>query len=182
MPTPDLSALIRWPNVPACYGWLSLDRRGRWRLQGEPVTHQGFVEFINRQYGCDEAGNWFLQNGPQRVFVALEYTPWVLHFNGAGALLTHTGTSVSEITKVLLDEDGALLFEFELGVGVLDDRDLAAGLNELCAADGQQASDEQLLAALDSACETLRWRSLPVNAIRREDVPAYFSYIPDPQA
>jgi hypothetical protein len=33
------------PEVPACYGWLSLDRRGRWRLRGETVTHAGLKAF-----------------------------------------------------------------------------------------------------------------------------------------
>ena len=47
--TVDLSAIAKWPNVPACYDWLSLDRRGDWRLQGERVTHRGLIAFINRQ-------------------------------------------------------------------------------------------------------------------------------------
>ena len=75
--TVDLSAIAKWPNVPACYDWLSLDRRGDWRLQGERVTHHGFIALLNRQYGVDEHGCWFVQNGPQRVFVRLDYTPWV---------------------------------------------------------------------------------------------------------
>ena len=75
----DFSAIARWPNVPACYDWLSLDRRGDWRLQGERVTHRGLIEFMNRQYGSDETGRWFVQNGPQRVYVELAATPWIFH-------------------------------------------------------------------------------------------------------
>ena len=83
----DLSAIAKWPNVPACYDWLSLDRRGDWRLQGERVMHSGLINFINRQYGCDESGCWFLQNGPQRVFVNLAYTPWVFRRDGDGFVI-----------------------------------------------------------------------------------------------
>ena len=35
-----IRTMARWPNVPAVYGWMSLDRRGRWCLQGEPVVHR----------------------------------------------------------------------------------------------------------------------------------------------
>ena len=27
-----LQAMVKWPKVPACYGWLGLDARGRWYL------------------------------------------------------------------------------------------------------------------------------------------------------
>ncbi len=37
-------ALEKWPNVPHLYGWLRLDRRGRWLIRGEtnppPKTHR----------------------------------------------------------------------------------------------------------------------------------------------
>ena len=62
----DLSAIAKWPNVPACYEWLSLDRRGDWRLRGERVTHRGLIDFINRQYAVDETGRGVVHNGPQR--------------------------------------------------------------------------------------------------------------------
>ena len=26
-------AMAKWPNVPACYGWLALDARGQWWLR-----------------------------------------------------------------------------------------------------------------------------------------------------
>ena len=34
-------ALARWPDVPAVYGWLSLDARGRWRLHPQGQSAQG---------------------------------------------------------------------------------------------------------------------------------------------
>ena len=30
-----LRSLIKWPNVPDCFGWLALDRRGQWRMVDE---------------------------------------------------------------------------------------------------------------------------------------------------
>eukprot|EP00825_Cyclidium_porcatum_P002385 TRINITY_DN1109_c0_g1_i5.p1 TRINITY_DN1109_c0_g1~~TRINITY_DN1109_c0_g1_i5.p1 ORF type:complete len:172 (-),score=22.96 TRINITY_DN1109_c0_g1_i5:82-597(-) len=117
----DLSAIAKWPNVPACYDWLSLDRRGDWRLQGERVTHSGLIQFINRQYGRDESGCWFLQNGPQRVFVALAYTPWIFRRETAG-FVSHTGAPTGLLKAVYLDEGGYLLLDSELGIGLLDDR------------------------------------------------------------
>jgi hypothetical protein len=52
----DPAVTVKWPDVPACYGWLSLDRRGRWRLKGEIVSHAGLIAFINSRYGPDDSG------------------------------------------------------------------------------------------------------------------------------
>ena len=82
-----LRSLIKWPNVPDCYGWLALDRRGQWRMRdefaqqnglpGQIIEHTALKEFINRNYACDSAGRYFFQNGPQRVFISLITTPWI---------------------------------------------------------------------------------------------------------
>src|SRR5438552_19015449 len=75
-------SLAKWPNVPAVYGWLELDRRGNWKIKGERIANQALRDFIGRNYGRDESGRWFFQNGPQRVYVTLAYTPLVLHYEG----------------------------------------------------------------------------------------------------
>jgi hypothetical protein len=92
-------AMARWPNVPNAYGWLTLDRRGQWRLRneyaqqhglsGDPIRHAALIGFIERNYLCDERGCWYFQNGPQRVFVALGYAPWIVRLH-QGALHTTT--------------------------------------------------------------------------------------------
>ncbi|MDB5974431.1 MAG: hypothetical protein JWR07_1191, partial [Nevskia sp.] len=41
-------SLARWPNVPALFGWLALDRRGRWLIQGELISRPQIIETINR--------------------------------------------------------------------------------------------------------------------------------------
>jgi hypothetical protein len=71
-------ALARWPDVPDCFGWLSLSRRGEWQLPDGPIRHAGLAAFIGRNYEADADGRWYFQNGPQRVFVSLAYTPTVL--------------------------------------------------------------------------------------------------------
>src|SRR2546422_6290676 len=59
-------SLAKWPNVPAVYGWLALDRRGNWRIKGQRISNVALREFIARNYECDSQGRWFFQNGPQR--------------------------------------------------------------------------------------------------------------------
>ena len=82
-----LRSLMKWPNVPDCFGWLTLDRRGQWRMRdefaqqhhlpGQVIQHLALNEFIARNYACDELGRYFFQNGPQRVFITLDATPWI---------------------------------------------------------------------------------------------------------
>jgi hypothetical protein len=82
-----LRSLIKWPNVPDCYGWLALDRRGQWRMRnefaqennlpGQVIEHFALKEFISRNYASDTFGRYFFQNGPQRVFLSLDSTPWI---------------------------------------------------------------------------------------------------------
>lgn len=124
-----LQALARWPNVPAVYGWLALDRRGNWLLKnpaGEDFGRIGNValrEFIGRNYAADGHGRWYFQNGPQRVYVALAYAPLVLHYDG-DALIDHCGHA-TRAQATFVDEEGSVLILGERGLGLLDDRDLA---------------------------------------------------------
>lgn len=117
-------ALARWPNVPHCTGWLLLDARGQWRLRdeadqaqgapGTPIRHEALIGFINRNYERDAQGQWFFQNGPQRVYVELEYTPWVVRLastNGGALTLTDQTGRPFEPAAVYVDEHGSVLFE-----------------------------------------------------------------------
>jgi hypothetical protein len=115
-------SIAKWPNVPAVYGWLALDRRGNWRIKGERVANVALREFIARNYGADEHGRWFFQNGPQRVFVALAYTPFVMHYQGE-RLFDQCGREVSA-KETYVDDEGSVLVLGEHGIGLLDDRDL----------------------------------------------------------
>jgi DUF2946 family protein len=116
-------AMAKWPDVPAVYGWLSLDRRGNWRIKGERIANQALREFISRNYESDGEGRWYFQNGPQRVYVTLDYTPLVVHYDGE-ALRDHCGRPFSA-RATYLDDEGSVLMEGEGTVALLDDRDLA---------------------------------------------------------
>src|SRR5438046_215375 len=135
-----LRSMLKWPDVPAVYGWLSLDRRGNWMIKTvagrfERIAHAAVREFIGRNYASDAEGRWFFQNGPQRVFVALDYTPWVYRLDDAGeGLLAHTGTAPRSLEAAFVDDAGALLLKAEIGVGVLLDRDLSTFVERLNAA------------------------------------------------
>lgn len=139
--TPNvLNAIAKWPDVPACYGWLALDARGVWRLRngyaqqhglpGDKVTHAGIVEFLQRHYRCDDNGSWYVQNGPQRVFVELAYTPWVVRLVPATdglRLVTTTGAAFSP-AQCLQDEQGRVLIAGTIDgsatIALLHDHDL----------------------------------------------------------
>jgi hypothetical protein len=115
-------SMAKWPDVPAVYGWLELDRRGQWRIKGERITHAGLRDFIARNYQSDECGRWYFQNGPQRVFVRLAYTPLVVRYEG-DALLDHCGRRVVA-RETYLDDEGSVLIEGGPAIALLDDRDL----------------------------------------------------------
>lgn len=180
-----VAAMAKWPNVPDCHGWLGLDLRGRWLLQGKPVTHAGLAEFIGRNYERSESGAWFMQNGPQRVWVTLEATPWVYRLTQSeginhGELVTHTGQPVATLRAAWLVDGEALCLESELGLGWLDDRDLPAFAERLQLSDGQiyteEAGSNQLL--------RLRWRNtlIPVQYCQRCELAAIGDFVPNPAA
>lgn len=169
--------LPHWPNVPACYGWLSLDARGRWRLKGDRVEHGGLFSFLNANYTSDESGNWLVNNGPQRVYVELESAPWVIRLLPGGVLQTHSGREARALAPVLVDEDGRVSLQTDLGPAAVDDRDLALFLAELEDAQGRSIDEGTLCALLEGASTiVLRWRGLPVRHARSGDIPGQLGF------
>lgn len=150
-----LKAIARWPNVPAVAGWLRLDRRGRWHVRNaatdafEPISNPRIVEFIGRNYARDERGRWFFQNGPQRVYVALEATPLVYRLNDRrDGFVAQTGAPAGAIRRLLLDPSGALLVDAALGPGIVVDRDLPLVMEQLQVPGGGAVADERLTAVM----------------------------------
>lgn len=180
--TVDLSGIAKWPNVPACYDWLSLDRRGDWRLQGERVTHSGLINFMHQQYGCDESGCWFVQNGPQRVFVRLACTPWIFRFNATPEreLVSQTGQAAGAIKAIYLDADGNILFDTELGIGLLDDRDLATFIGQCCDIHGRPAEENAFFGLMQGRSTRIDWQGLTLGKIAAVDLPKRFKFNPQP--
>ena len=148
--------MAKWPDVPDAYGWLSLDRRGNWLLRGERIGNRALRDFISRNYTADSRGRWYFQNGPQRVFVRLAYTPLVARLEN-GALMDHCGRAFGEPLGIWLDDEGSILLAGALGPALLDDRDLAAFV------DASGHSPE----------------ALP--RLSRAEVPGKFAFAPDPQ-
>jgi len=183
-------ALARWPEVPAVYGWLALDRRGEWRLRNpasgafERIGNAALREFIARNYAADARGAWYFQNGPQRVYVRLASTPLVYRRDGDG-FRDHCGRSARTIRGVWVDERGALYLAGALGVGVIDDRDLlavsalfedgrAAALDE--AFDWSAAEPKEVWLRLDDGTR------IEVGRIARDALETRFGFLSDPGA
>jgi hypothetical protein len=181
-------ALAKWPNVPSCTGWLMLDRRGNWRMRDEavqasgspgvPIRHEALLGFINRNYECDERGQWFFQNGPQRVYVELGYTPWVVRLlveaDGTLALKDHAG-NVFEPAAVFADDEGGILFADTSApprVAVLHDHDLELFADHAALAD-------------DAMSGEFRWKhgvTLPLQPVRRAEIASRFGFVQSPSA
>ncbi|NYT39006.1 DUF2946 family protein [Allopusillimonas soli] len=156
-----IEAMAKWPNVPHVYGWLSLNERGQWRLHpagdalrgdlaspGEAIGSAPILAFIGRNYVCDESGQWFFQNGPQRVYVRLDAAPFILRTEpggqGQAALLTHTGLPAVPVRDWLLADDGRLYAWTPAGPGLMQGHDIEAVLGALRTLD-----DTPVLDALD---------------------------------
>jgi hypothetical protein len=134
-------ALAKWPSVPACYGWLGLDARGNWfmrdeRVQalgpftggtveskGAPLKHEKLIGFIERNYEPDALGQWFFQNGPQRVYVELEATPLIWRIEADFSVQDHTGKP-GKVLRCLLDEFGHLYLQTDTGFGLVHTMDM----------------------------------------------------------
>ena len=153
-------AIAKWPNVPACYGWLALDARGdlylrdddaqaagpfqsaafaieaagrttpdaperRAAAKGSRLLHEKLLDFIRRNYEADAEGRWFFQNGPQRVYVELEATPWVWRVNGGPefSVTAHTGAA-AQPSGCFLDDEGRVYLQTETGFGLVHSMDM----------------------------------------------------------
>ena len=147
------AALAKWPNVPDCHGWLGLDARGDWYMRddrcqrsgpfaaepsegvapvkGSRLLHDKLIAFIGRNYMPDEQGRWFFQNGPQRVYVELEATPWIWRLQPDGSVLAHTGAPAGAVESALLDEAGRLYLVTALGLGLVHTSDMAQAADQV---------------------------------------------------
>ena len=178
-------AMAKWPNVPHCYGWLGLDARGNWYMRddrvqaqgtftqakGSMLKHEKLIDFINRNYLCDESsqsaakseapGQWFFQNGPQRVYVELEATPIIWRVSANFEVTAHTGEP-ARLQRCVVDEHGRLYWEASL--------EAAAGFGLVHTADMLYAAD---------AIEQGLWVPQEIAAA---DLPMRFGYVRSPKS
>jgi len=166
--------MVKWPKVPACCGWLGLDVRGHWYMRddavqragpfpqskGSRLQHDVLVAFIGRNYAADDAGCWYFQNGPQRVYVTLEAAPYVLRSDGQGGWHTHTGILVDRrAVHPWLDEQGRLFLQTDAGFGIVHSAHML---------DAAQALQDGV------------WPQ--VQSMSFADMPSHFGYALDPSA
>ena len=168
-------AMAKWPNVPHCYGWLGLDARGDWYLRDEAAQAQGafasgapgakgsllqhdkLIEFIHRNYDRDAEGQWFFQNGPQRVFVELQAAPWVWRVADDGAVTSRTGAP-AQVREALVDESGRVFLLTDRGLGLVHTQDMGI---------------------VADALEQGRW---PLREVKADELPAAFGFVLSPMA
>jgi hypothetical protein len=190
-------AMAKWPNVPHCYGWLALDARGAWRMRdeaaqradapGDRLNNPALVGFIERNYAADARGCWYFQNGPQRVYVNLEATPFIARTDPGLGLALHTGEALGQLDAVVMLDTGALLLHAGADTGgrvaQLDDRDLAQLLQAM-ELDGKPVTDEALMDWLAGGAGqlALRWqgRALRIERLAAGDVPQRFGFVRRP--
>ncbi len=167
-------AMAKWPNVPDCYGWLGLDARGDWYMRddrvqalgsfasglpgakGSLLRHEKLLAFIQRNYASDAEGRWYFQNGPQRVYVELEATPWVWRVDADYSLHAHTG-QLAPYVQCLVDEQGWVYVHTALGLGLVHTLDVGVAAQ-----------------ALEAGHWTLQ-------EVQRQDLSARFGYVQSPQ-
>jgi hypothetical protein len=147
------AAMAKWPNVPHCYGWLALDARGVWRMRderaqalnlpGDPIRNVTLLSFINRNYLCDSAGNYYFQNGPQKVYVDLLATPYIAQLLPDKSWRLNTGEIMPQAERVWMLDDGNIVCETAQHLCQLDDRDLSLLIEDF--RENQQALPETRL-------------------------------------
>jgi hypothetical protein len=183
-----LAAIARWPNVPEVYGWLSLTARGQWRLRGGPIGNEALREFIGRNYAADDRGCWYFQNGPQRVFVALELAPWVYRLQPDGSLRTFTGCRPRRLQSAAL-VGGTLVLLTELGAGNVDDRDSEPLLSVLADRAGRPLDEADIRRALAGEAPLfiaaarcrLQAAVVPVHRLDTAALAAAFGFVAEPR-
>lgn len=190
-------ALAKWPNVPHCYGWLALDARGAWRMRderaqalhlpGDKIVHNALLGFINRNYTHDDQGRWYFQNGPQRVYVNLEATPYIARTDPVLGFVLHTGEALAAIDAAWLTENGQLVLCSAAKIALLDDRDMAHYLTQF-RMNGQVIEDETLLDWLGNPDDKNQLtlvadgKSIPVARIEHAQLATAFDFVATPKA
>ncbi len=147
-------ALAKWPNVPHCYGWLALDARGAWRMRdervqklglpGDKINHPALLGFIARNYGSDDRHCWYFQNGPQRVYVNLDATPYIAHTDPQHGFVVQTGEKLSRPECAWIGRNGNLVLKEGGMLAQVDDRDMAECLANM-ELNGAPVQDDVLL-------------------------------------
>lgn len=191
-------ALIKWPNVPHCYGWLELDARGMWRIRdqrthelgllGSKITNVTLRNFIDRNYQADDVGRYFFQNGPQRVYVELQSTPYIAHSDPQRGWVLHTDITLKTCDAVWITAEGNFVLKSGDVVAQIDDRDTVDAM--ACVyLNGQQAGDEQIVNWLHNTQNTneasftflFQKRAVPIRKTSVAALAKQYSFVTHPE-
>lgn len=183
------AAMAKWPNVPAVYGWLELTARGEWKIKGERIDNEAICAFIGRNYTNDGCGNWFFQNGPQRVYVSLTATPIIYRLDEFGRLQTHTGAMPHELRAAFADAEGRLFLDTELGSGLVDSQDTVKFAERLVDGKGSKLDEHSLerwtrgegeVFLKPDGLHVQDERSIPVDRVPSDNWPDVFGFVARP--
>lgn len=199
-----LAAMEKWPNVPAAYGWLSLNARGLWRFHhqgdfaadpdGDTIENKQLIEFFNRNYCVNDKGEWYVQNGPQKAYVNLPHAPFILFYDDIQQQIkTHHGHTINSVEHWYLSEDGRVFAKTDSGPSMLIDRDLPAFLDNAVvfsiasdhadkAAKKFDEHDVELLASGQSLSLSLAGLSATCGYIEKNKAEEILDFISQPKA
>jgi len=125
--------------------------------KGSLLQHERLLEFIARNYAVDAQGRCYFQNGPQRVYVELESTPWIWRVESDFTVRSHTGEQQVP-NDCLVDENGFVYLLCPLGLGLVHTLDVAM---------------------VASAIEQGKW--VP-HEVTSSDIPSKYHFITSPRA
>ena len=162
------------------------------QLPGQVITHTALNEFISRNYACDSLGRYFFQNGPQRVFVTLDATPWVARITPSEKgleLLTQCNNPI-EASGALSDESGNIYILGKVKQLTYKEKNAGQFSTEDCQTvallhDHDLDHFSELAKLREEACSfggSWLWqgKQLPLDPIHSEELAARFQFIKKP--
>ena len=163
------------------------------KLPGQVVKHAALNEFIARNYARDGVGRYFFQNGPQRVFISLDATPWIVRItpSNLGPNLINQCNQSMEPTAALSDEKGNIYIVGTVNQTIYDSNNNTQFIKR----------DDQTIALLhdhdldhfsglaklrEEACSfggswVWREKQLPLDPIHSDELATRFNFITNPE-
>jgi hypothetical protein len=162
------------------------------KLPGQVITHRALNEFISRNYACDRLGRYFFQNGPQRVFITLDATPWIARITPSenGLELLSQCNSIIEASGALSDEKGNIYILGKVNQLTYEEKNKEQFSNQDCQTvallhDHDLDHFSRLAKLHEEACSfggSWEWqgKQLPLDPIHSEELAARFKFIARP--
>lgn len=163
-------------------------------LPGQVIEHLALKEYISRNYARDNAGRYFFQNGPQRVFINLITTPWIARITpneGTLKIVTQCQTEINP-SSALSDEQGNIYIVGSIEQTICKDLAAQEFKTEICTSiallhDHDLDQFSELAKLHEEACSfggSWNWqgKQLPLDPIHSSELSKLFEFTKDPQA